>query len=185
MTLHRWLRVAPQLPGLAHQQTSAASSRCQAGRAKRSSLAFVVFPEWIYEVIWSSACPALLRCPRRNQVAPDLEARLLCGANCYFIKRGHSRDDRQEEKCREDGQVHCALHYAGPAGREGDRGYHEGDEGEHRLLRRQPEREGQVRDDGDHGDGRDREADRGERRAEREVEARLHAVARRGAYRGD
>src|SRR5258705_11883469 len=26
---------------------------------------------WIYEVFWSSACPALRRCPRRNQVAPD------------------------------------------------------------------------------------------------------------------
>jgi len=35
-------------------------------------LAFVVFPEWIYEVIWSSACPALLQCPRRNQVAPGI-----------------------------------------------------------------------------------------------------------------
>ena len=29
-----------------------------------------MFAEWIYEVICSSACPALLQCPRRNQVAP-------------------------------------------------------------------------------------------------------------------
>src|SRR5258706_1765662 len=26
---------------------------------------------WIYEVFWSSACPVLRQCPRRNQVAPD------------------------------------------------------------------------------------------------------------------
>src|ERR687892_353294 len=32
----------------------------------------MVFPDWINEVIWSSACPALLRCPRRNQVAPGI-----------------------------------------------------------------------------------------------------------------
>src|SRR5688500_19375472 len=38
-----------------------------------SSDLFVVFPEWIYEVIWSSACPALLQCPRRNQVAPGID----------------------------------------------------------------------------------------------------------------
>src|SRR5688500_1393294 len=37
-----------------------------------SSDLFVVFPEWIYEVIWSSACPALLQCPRRNQVGPGV-----------------------------------------------------------------------------------------------------------------
>ena len=62
-------------------------------------MAFVVFPEWIYEVIWSSACPALLRCPRRNQVADWLDAGKLRGTlkdtlspiNATNLRKAHQR----------------------------------------------------------------------------------------------
>ena len=74
--------------------------------------------------------------------------------------------------------MHAALLERRAAGEDGERAHDGGDREQDDLRRAEAEHERAVEPDRRDRDRRDREADRGHRGAEREVEARLHAVAR-------
>jgi PAS domain S-box-containing protein len=93
------------------------------------------------------------------------------------------RHHGEEEESGEEHEVYRALEHGGAASRERERRDDEREREERRFLARQAELELQAERDRKRRDRRDREPDGRKRRAEREVEARLHPVSERRAHR--
>ncbi len=89
-----------------------------------------------------------------------------------------SRDERQEQESGKDNNVNRALHHRCAAGRECDGRDEERECQEHEVLGSQPQLQGCAEEPGGEGHRRDGEADGGQRRAEREVEACLLYTSR-------
>ena len=96
-----------------------------------------------------------------------------------------SRHCGEQQEHAEDDEVHGALQDGRPPGRQRERTHEQGEQQDRRAFGVEAERQLPPEIERDAGDDRNGEADAGERRADREVEAGLEAVGVRRLHRRD